>query len=81
MKNKYYALFSCDQWKSHSSMSLIGVFTLLKLRSAIRKRIKSKNFSFDGYDIKEIKNMSIHDLDIALQYGSIIELSINETLD
>lgn len=76
---KYCALFSCDEWKSRDSMRLLGVFTLPKLKTLIRKKIKSGDFEF-GRDTKEIKEMFAHDLDIALTYGHIQELSINEEL-
>ena len=41
----YYALFSCDDWKSHSSFVLIGVFNQTELKKQVRKRVKNETFN------------------------------------
>lgn len=79
-KRRYYGLFSCDEWKSHSSMNLIGVFTLTKLRKLVKERVKKGDFEFGGERITEIDNMDFDSIDTMLTYGYIIELGINEEL-
>lgn len=79
MKRKYYALFSCNEWKERASMDLIGVFTENKIRQIIRKKIKKNDFEY-GADIKEIQTGDIDHIDTLLKYGFIQELNINEEL-
>ncbi len=80
MKRKYYELFSCDEWKSHASMSLVGVFNFTKLKRIIKDRVKKDKFEF-GRDIKEIDKMTWHEIEVALAYGYIQELELNEVVD
>lgn len=79
-KRLHYILFSCDQWKSHSSKSLIGVFTAKELIRISKRKVKNGDFEF-GQDIKEIEAMSVQDINTALTYGHIEECQINEILE
>jgi hypothetical protein len=79
MKRQYYALFSCDEWKSHSSYGFRGVFTLSKLKTQVRKGIRNKTFEYNG-SIRDIENMSVEEIHNQVTYLSITTLSINEEL-
>lgn len=74
----YYALFRCDEWKSKSSMSLVGVFTQDRLISQLNKEIEEGDMEFgrDG----SLNALPIRDIESSLKYGFIQELSINEVL-
>lgn len=79
MKRQYYALFTCDEWKSHSSYGFRGVFTIRELKKQVRKGLRNKTFEYDG-SIRDIENMSIEDIHNNVTYLSITALSINEEL-
>ena len=50
---KMYVLFTCDVWKSKSSMSLIGVTSNYnKLKRQIKKMIKSGDIEMNDSDKK-----------------------------
>lgn len=77
MKRQYYVLFTCDEWKSYASMSLVGVFTLTKLRKVVKRRIKKGDFEY-GRDIKEIDEIDGNEIDKLLTYGFIQSIELNE---
>lgn len=77
MKNKYYILFSCDEWKSQSSMSLLGVFNRKGLLMKIRKELRNNGFETE-LKLKEIKDLETNELNNALDYAYIEEAEINE---
>lgn len=77
-KSKYFALFSCDEWKGHSSMRLIGVFTREGLNKQLNKEVEGGNMELSESDALE--ELSIKEIDNSLSYGFIQELSINEAL-
>ena len=72
---KYYALFTCDQWKSRDSMQFMGVFTKTRLISIINK-------GSNVFDFEEAlnKSMDVREMNNSITYGYIEELSINEVL-
>jgi hypothetical protein len=72
---KYYALFTCDQWKSRDSMQFMGVFTKNRLISIINK-------GSNVFDFEEAfnKSMDVREMNNSIAYGYIEELSINEVL-
>lgn len=76
---KHYILFSCDAWKSYASHKLIGVFTLKELIRIIKRKTKKGDFKFDG--INEIGSKTIREIDIALEFGYVEEIQINECLE
>lgn len=78
---EYYALYTCDAWKTHSSMTLVGVFTKAKLISIIKKYVKESDprFEFES-DLKKIESMEINEIDNSLKYGYIQKIKINEIL-
>lgn len=78
-QREYYVLFYCDGWKSSSSMGLKGVFNREGLLHMIRKGLKAKDLEFDG-EVPELKEMSIYDIEVALKYGHIKSLYVNEEL-
>lgn len=78
MKREYFVLFTCDEWKGYSSMRLVGVFNLTKLRKVVKKMIKSDDFSCDGYDIKDIDVLGGSDINNMITYGFIQPIGLNE---
>lgn len=76
MRN-YYALFSCNDWKEHSSMSPIGVFNQSELLKVIKRKIKTREFRFKR-DVKEIGKLSIREIDTSLVSGYIQPIKLNE---
>lgn len=83
MNESFYALFTCDQWKSYSSMNLIGVFDRTHLNDIILNKVKEEIFELDD-SVKlsqgGIQQASIRDIDVALTYGFVQSLTINEEL-
>lgn len=75
---KLYTYFSCDEWKSHSSSRLIGVFTESKLREIILEDLE--NGDIELCDIDDINSLSINDINNLIVYGMILEIEINERL-
>ena len=46
-----YGLYNCDQWRSHGSMSIIGVTkSLNKMKKAIIKELRNNNIEFTNND-------------------------------
>lgn len=78
--DNYFALFSCDEWKSNSSMGLKGIFTREVLNSLISKELSDNNMEFDGESYSHYSELDIRTLNDALTYGYVQELSINEVL-
>lgn len=79
MKRKYYALFSCDEWKSYSSEGFRGIFTLRELKKQVRKELRNKTFEYDG-SIRDITDISVKEIHDNVTYLSITPLSINKEL-
>lgn len=77
---RYYALFSCNEWKEYSSMRLIGVFTRESLNEQLKKEIKENNMEIYLGENESIDILSIKTLDIALQYGHIQEITIDQAI-
>ncbi len=76
MARKAFILSSCDEWKSYASFSQLGVFTnIAKMKRTIRKLCKL------GYcekeQIKDLRNMSVRDMQIQIDYIHIAELELN----
>lgn len=77
MKREYYVLFSCDEWKSTSSMEFIGVFCEGKLRKILKKKIKKNEFELE-LDIEQLDKGDIYTIDNCLTYGYIKKIYLNE---
>ena len=70
MKN-IYILYSCNEWKNHSSMSLIMASTSeSKIRKEIKSQIKDGNMKY-GADVKDLKQKELSYLNNCLKYGHI----------
>lgn len=80
MMREYYVLSSCDQWKSFSSMNFLGVFSRSELIKTIKRKVKKEDFNFHR-ELKELKNMTIRDIDSSLVYGYIQPIHLNELQD
>lgn len=78
MKRDYYVLSSCDEWKSYSSMKLVGVFTLKELKKVVKRKVKEGYFEFGRRNIMEIDNMDGSEIDSMITYGSITRINLNE---
>lgn len=76
----YYALFSCNEWKEHSSSGLIGVFTREGLNEQLKKEIRENSMEIYLDENESIDILSIQALNIALQYGYIEEITIDEAI-
>lgn len=74
----HYVLFSCDEWKSCSSMSLIGVFSKYGLIDQLIKETEENNMEFGRSE--PLYNLPIEEIDSSLKYGFIQEISIDEVL-
>lgn len=79
MKRQHYALFSCDVWKSNSTMKFMGVFTKPRLLRIIRREIKDNNFEY-GCPLSTLEEEDVRSLNDMLTYGYIEEITINEEL-
>lgn len=80
MKKEYYVLFSCDKWKSYSSMRLMGVFSITELRKVVKKIIEKGDFEYEKSDVKEINKMTGSDISRVLKYGYVETVGLNEEL-
>jgi len=70
MKN-IYLLYSCNEWKNHSSINLIMASTSeSKIRKEIKSQIKEKNMEYDA-DVKDLKQEELSYLNNCLKYGHI----------
>ena len=76
---KYFVLFECDEWKSHESMRLCGVFTEKRMRELVEEKIEDGAMELQDVP-KTIAEMTPIELDIALVYGYIEEITIDEEL-
>ncbi len=86
----YYALLTCNVWKEHDSMRLVGVFTEKRIKPQIKKMLKgewniefyeARNFS-DKQEYqefwKEFKTMDFNRLTTAIPIIDIVPIKINE---
>lgn len=86
-----YTIFTCDDWKSHSSMKLISVATTdRELKKLICKLFRNDYCSYKGYTlaqakkdnkvlkiVSDIKNSSYKDLNSLLENVYIEEIKPN----
>lgn len=74
----YYIYNSCDQWKSHDSMRLVGIFDEENLKKVIIEDVKSKEIELDDRDEKEIEEMDIRTLNGLMTYGYVERIELNQ---
>ena len=77
-EKRYFALFSCDEWKSYKSQRLIGVFDESNLKKIVAEKIKDRDFELN-ID-KEVEESSIWDLKNCLEYAYIEEIKLNKEI-
>lgn len=77
-KEKLYVLFSCNTWKEHSSMRLMGVFSENQLRKKIKKEVLANNFEID--DEIYLTEGAIEKINDRLKYGYIESIYLNEEI-
>lgn len=81
LKNEeFFALFTCDEYKSHNSLDLKGVMTKEFLIDFIKKNSNSEDSLFIFDNLEDIECMTIRDINTSLEFGYIEELYINEVL-
>ena len=78
MKEKYYALFSCDAHKAHSSMRFKGFFTEEKLREILLRDIEKGYYELA--DFVKVKEDNIKMIMVNIKYAYIVEAEINEEI-
>ena len=78
MKEKYYALFSCDAHKASSSMRFKGFFTEEKLRKILLRDIERGYYEID--DFVKVKEDHIKMIMVNIKYAYIVEAEINEEI-
>ena len=78
MKEKYYALFSCDAHKASSSMRFKGFFTEEKLREILLRDIEKGYYELD--DFIKVKEDHIKMIMVNIKYAYIVEAEINEEI-
>lgn len=78
MKEKYYALFSCDAHKANSSMRFKGFFTEEKLREILLRDIERGYYELA--DFVKVKEDNIKMIMVNIKYAYIVEAEINEEI-
>jgi hypothetical protein len=68
-----YLLYECDDWKSHSSMSLrMATTSEKKIRKAILEAIGDKDMELDvSNKATFLRERDLHEIDNNLKYGFI----------
>jgi len=75
-----YVYYSCDQWKSKDSMSLIGIFTDKNiLIKKIKEDLVKGHIQFYG-TIEQFEKGNISELNNNIEYGHIDVLSLNKAI-
>ena len=77
-KDLYYALFSCDVWKSRSSMIFKGVFTEEGLKEYLKYLTDNLEMNLDQEC--SIDNLTPYELNNVIIYGYIEGISIDEVI-
>lgn len=71
MEKDIYLLYSCDEWKSWSSISLIMASTSQnKIRKEIKSRVRNGDMEY-GAEFKNITESPLEDINNCLEYGYI----------
>lgn len=79
MKEKYYALFSCDAHKASSSVMIFkGFFTEEKLRDILLRDIEKGYYELA--DFVKVKEDNIKMIMVNIKYAYIVEAEINEEI-
>lgn len=64
-----FLLFTCDEWKSKSSMNLVGIFlSEKKARIAIKSLIKNDVVGLEGYSISDVDDWEFDEIDNYVDY-------------
>ena len=77
-KEKYYALFSCDAHKAHSSMRFKGFFTEEKLREILLRDIEKGYYELA--DFVKVKEDNMKMIMVNIKYAYIVEAEIDEEI-
>lgn len=77
---KYYIYYHCDQWKMNDSMNVVGVFTETKLKETLVEDLDKSEIKLDNRDVEEILEMDIRTINSLIEFGHIVEITLNERL-
>jgi hypothetical protein len=76
-----YVVNTCDEWRSYSSFSLVGIFTSRwKLNPVLNRLIKEKKIEYE-HDSKckvSVKNLTDRELNDWLTYVHVELITLNE---
>jgi len=72
-------IYTCDEWKSSSSMTLKGIFTNNEaFLKAIRKLKKDNDIELDNGEITDLKEWPIRTINNNFIYLYVEEIELNE---
>lgn len=75
-KNQVYIYFYCDEWKTYSSMSLVGVYNnFQKLINQIKQDVHEENIEVE--DIDSLGKWNINEI----EYGFVRIVTLNEKVN
>lgn len=77
---KHFIYYHCNQWKMTDSMNVVGVFTEAKLKETIVEDLDKGEIKLDNRDVEEILEMDIRTINSLIEFGHIIEITLNERL-
>ena len=70
--------FHCDEWKSHASMSLIGVYINIRaLIRSIKEELREDAQDYNG-KISLLPDIEISEINDRLHYGILEEIILNK---
>ena len=72
-----YILFYCDEWKSFSSMEIVGLFSSV---DTLKKRIKTevKENNMEIMNDADIDDLDYDELNTYLEYGFVDYYTVDE---
>lgn len=71
MDNNIYLLYSCNQWKECSSMSLLMASTdENKIREEVITQVKNNDMKYEDYQ-EDLVDLCLHEMSNRLEYGYI----------
>lgn len=72
-----YILFYCDEWKSFSSMEIVGLFSSVDtLKKRIKTEIKENNMEI--MNDADIDDLDYDELNTYLEYGFVDYYTVDE---
>ena len=81
MPRQYYLYQHCDEWKSYSSMSFVGVFKESELKAQVILDIREKKVDVGDLALMTIRRMTPEELDTTVEYAKITPITLNTRHD